>query len=265
MSVACASLESADEETRLRALVAVLEKQVQEQSVQLSAAIRELEVFSHSMSHDLRAPLRSVTGFTRRLLETHGEELGVDGRRTLHLVSEEARRMSRLIEDLVAYSRVGRRRVSAAAVDMTELARSAFQDLVERGTTAVPVLHLSPLPVANADRGMVREVLSRLLDNAFKFTRRPDIEIRITGAIEGGRSTYCIADNGVGFDQRYAHKLFAVFQRLHRIEEFEGSGVGLAVVQRIIQQHGGRTWAAGEVNVGAAFYFTLPSAEEALG
>lgn len=262
MSSACASVNSTDEEIRLRSVVTDLDKQVQEQAARLSAATQELEMFSYSMSHDLRAPLRCVTGFTRSLLEDHGPELGVDGRRTLHLINEEARRMGHLIEDLVAYSRVGRRRVDAAAIDMTELARSAFQDLVDLRTPPVPALRVFPLPVANADRSMVREIFSRLLENALKFTHRPDAEIKITGSNDGEWSTYCVTDNGVGFDQRYAHKLFGVFQRLHRLEDFEGSGVGLAVVQRIVHLHGGRTWAVGEVNVGAAFYFTLPSFKE---
>jgi light-regulated signal transduction histidine kinase (bacteriophytochrome) len=260
MLMSCASpVNSLNEEARLRAMVADLEKQVHEQAARLSAATRELEMFSHSMSHDLRAPLRCVTGFTRNLLEGHGTALGVDGRRTLQLISEEARRMGHLIEDLVAYSRVGRRRLSAAAIDMTELARSAFQELVELKTSPVPVLHVDPLPVAFADRSTVREVFSRLLDNALKFAPRPDAEIKITGSVDGEWSTYCVTDNGLGFDQRYAHKLFGVFQRLHRPEDFEGTGVGLAVVQRIVQLHGGRTWAVGEVNMGAAFYFTLPN------
>jgi light-regulated signal transduction histidine kinase (bacteriophytochrome) len=259
MSVARPAMTSTDEEIRLRARVAELERQVHDQAARLSAATSELETFSQSMSHDLRAPLRCITGFTRSLLEDHGTELGVGGRRTLHLISEEARRMGRLIEDLVAYARVGRRRPSVAAIDMTELARSAFQELVELRTSPVPALQVDPLPAANADRLMVREIFTRLLENALKFAPLPEAEIRITGSIDGEWSTYCVTDNGVGFDQRYAHKLFGVFQRLHRAEDFEGSGVGLAVVQRIVHLHGGRMWAVGEVNMGATFGFTLPS------
>src|SRR5688572_17044360 len=195
MSTACASVNSTDEETRLRSLVADLERQVHEQSARLAAATRDLEMFSHSMSHDLRAPLRCVTGFTRSLLEDHGPVLGDDGRGTLRLITDEARRMGHLIEDLVAYSRIGRRGLDVAPIDMTELARSAFQDLVDLRTTIVPALRVLPLPAANADRSLVREVFSRLLENALKFTRRPDAEISITGSIEGDWSTYCVTDH----------------------------------------------------------------------
>jgi light-regulated signal transduction histidine kinase (bacteriophytochrome) len=239
---------------------AELESHRKGRTAQWEQATKDLEAFAYSMSHDLRAPLRGIVGLVRGLLEDHGNRLDDDGRRTLGLIGGEARRMSQLIADLVAYSRAGSQPMEVGPVDMTDLARSAFQNLVEPMTTPGPALRMSPLSPAHADRVMLREVFNHLLGNAIKFTRGiPGGVVEVMGTADAAENTYCVADNGVGFDQRYAHKLFGVFQRLHREQDFAGSGVGLAVVQRLIQRHGGRTWASGEVNRGARFHFALPN------
>jgi len=256
--------EAADhvETDLLRAVIKAHERQAAEQAVLVQAATKELEAFSHAMTHDLRAPLRGIAGLARGLREDHGDTLGEEARRVLDLVSAEARRMGRLIEDLAAYSRIGSQRLEPAVINMADLAQSAFQDLVEGMAALAPSLRLGNLPAAYADRALVREIFRQLLENAIKFTARADVEIVVAGEIAGAWITYCIADNGVGFDPRYGHRLFSVFQRLHRSDDFPGSGMGLAVVHRIVQRHGGRTWAESTPKEGAKFYFSLPNYQE---
>ncbi|HYP17551.1 MAG TPA: ATP-binding protein, partial [Opitutus sp.] len=223
-------------------------------------AMKELEAFSYSVSHDLRAPLRGIDGFARALLEDCGAQLDAEGHRLLGTIRNETRRMGQLIDDLLAFSRAGRQEIDPSLIDMTELARSAFLNIIEAAPPKVePVLDLRLLPEASGDRALLRQVFANLLGNAVKFSsRQPAPRIEVTGTSDGTVNTYCIRDNGVGFDPRFAHKLFGVFQRLHRQEEFEGTGVGLALVQRIVQRHDGRVWAEGHPNAGAAFYFSLP-------
>jgi light-regulated signal transduction histidine kinase (bacteriophytochrome) len=243
----------------LRARIAALEQSVQEHSAQMTATAKDLADFSHSISHDLRAPLRGIAGFTRILIEDHGAQLDDEGRRNLYQIQGEARRMTQHIDDLIAFARVGRQPLDAGEVNMTELVRCTFDQLAEQPLPALPRLEVAPLPQAFADRMMMRQVLAQLLANTIKFTRhQPAARVDVTAVTEGEWNTYCVADNGVGFDQRYAHRLFGVFQRLHGPEEFPGTGVGLAVVRRIVQRHGGRVWAEGKVDGGAKFYFTLP-------
>jgi light-regulated signal transduction histidine kinase (bacteriophytochrome) len=246
----------------LRAVIKAQERHAADLSLRLQDTTQELAGFSHAMTHDLRAPLRGIAGLARGLREDLGESLGEEARRVLDLVNAEAQRMGRLIEDLAAYSRVGAQRLELGAIAMTDLAQSAFQDLVEGRSAPAPSLRLGNLPVAYADRTLVREIFRRLLDNAIKFTPRADAEIVVVGEIAGASITYCIADNGVGFDPRYGHRLFTVFQRLHRSEDFPGSGLGLAVVRRIVQRHGGKTWAESTPSEGAKFYFSLPNYQE---
>jgi len=247
------------DETAPAALIAGLEQRLAAANAQRDEAVKELETFSHSISHDLRAPLRGIAGFARILVEDQGPRLDEEGRRALQMIRAEAARMDHLIERLGGYTRLGRQRLDRGETNMADLARSVFQELTDAAGGRAPVLEVGNLPAAMADRAMVRVLFTQLLDNALKFTRgNPAARIAVTGVSDGGWNTYCVSDDGVGFDPRYAHKLFAIFQRLHRRDDFEGAGVGLALVHRIAQRHGGVTRAEGEVDRGARFYFTLP-------
>ena len=233
-------------------------KQTQEA---LQATNAELESFSYSVSHDLRAPLRAIHGFARILLEDHAAGLEPEAQRLLGVIDQNTRRMGQLIDDLLAFSRLGRQELDKRPVDMTELASGVVDD-VRRGATNGGIdIKVFPLPPAQGDRSLLRQVWGNLVQNAAKFSRvreRPTIEIGFRP--DGDQTVYYVRDNGAGFDDRYADKLFGVFQRLHREDEFEGTGVGLAIVKRIVQRHGGRVWAEGKPNEGATFYFTLPQA-----
>jgi light-regulated signal transduction histidine kinase (bacteriophytochrome) len=224
----------------------------------LEAANQELEAFSYSVSHDLRAPLRAVDGFTRILLEDHAPQLDAEGRRVCGIISDNTRRMGELIDDLLAFSRLSRAEMHPAPIDMATLASSVFQDLTVAQEREHIDFRVGPLPPATGDPALLRQVWANLIANAVKFSakkERPRIEI--CAGDEGDDVVYSIRDNGVGFDMRYVDKLFGVFQRLHSAREFEGTGVGLAIVQRIVHRHGGRVWAEGAPGGGAAFYFTL--------
>jgi PAS domain S-box-containing protein len=228
-----------------------------------SEAIAELERFSYSVSHDLRAPLRSINGYAQMLLEDYATALDVEGRRRLTVIRDSAKLGGELIDALLNFSRLGRELLAAEPVDMTELARSVVSELREAsGAEGVEVI-VDPLPSTKGDRALLRQVLVNIVGNAFKFSRgRPRPHVEIGARREGRAVVYHVKDNGVGFDMQYAGKLFGVFQRLHRGDEFEGTGVGLALAQRIIQRHGGRIWAEGVVDAGATFYFTLPAPPE---
>lgn len=231
---------------------------------ELAAANKELEAFSYSVSHDLRAPLRAVDGFSRILIEDHAAQLDDESRRLLGLVRNGAQRMGRLIDDLLAFSRLGRQKLVQTSIDMYGMAQAVFDELAAQDPERRLRLDIRPIPVAHGTEPMIRQVWENLISNAIKFTKEHDVgEIEI-GVRDGekGEKIYYVKDNGAGFDVRYAGKLFGVFQRLHRAEEFPGTGVGLAFVQRIVQRHGGRIWAEAELNRGATFYFTIPDARE---
>lgn len=223
------------------------------------AANRELEAFSYSVSHDLRTPLRAIEGFSRILLEDCAERLDAEGRRYLGVIIDNIRRMGSLIDDLLDFSRQGRQALEVSRIDMTSLARSVFAE-ERRAEPSRPIdFRLGELPPAHGDPSMIRQVLQNLLANAVKYTQRQEqAVIEVEGRAEGTESTYHVKDNGVGFDMQYASKLFGVFQRLHSQEEFEGTGVGLALVKRIVERHGGRVWAEGAVGAWATFHFSLP-------
>ena len=251
------STESKLAEERIRELNAVLESR----AAALEAANKELEAFSYSVSHDLRAPLRAVDGFSRMVLADYAPKLDDEGRRMLGVIRSEAQRMGRLIDDLLAFSRLGRQTIESARIDMQALAQEVFDELSALEPERQVRFELHPLPPAQGTEAMIRQVWINLIGNALKFTKErevAEIEIGVKEAESGGR-IYYVKDNGVGFDMRYVDKLFGVFQRLHNQQQFPGTGVGLALVQRIIQRHGGRVWAEAEVNHGATFYFTLPN------
>jgi PAS domain S-box-containing protein len=229
---------------------------------QLEVANRELEAFSYSVSHDLRAPLRAIDGYTRILVEDYEEKLDAEGRRICGVISAEARRMGQLIDDLLAFSRLGRKEMFASRIDMNALAESVFAELVQPPDRERIDFQLSKLPAARGDLALIHQVWVNLLSNAIKFTSKKDRPvIEIKGKQTREENIYLVRDNGAGFDMEYAGKLFGVFQRLHGESEFEGTGVGLAIVQRIIRRHGGRVWAEGAVEKGATFYFSLPRKE----
>jgi PAS domain S-box-containing protein len=236
-----------------------LEQLVELRTAELETAYEELEGFSYSVSHDLRTPLRAIDGFSRVLVEEHRDQLDEEGRRLLGVIRQGTARMSQLIDDMLAFSRMGRVEMSIVDIDMAALARDVHQELVAAAPGREVRLDIRALPPARGDKAMLRQVLANLLGNAFKFTRsRAPALIEIGGATEGGQHRYHVKDNGVGFDMQYADKLFGVFQRLHAAKEFEGTGIGLALVKRIVARHGGRVWAEGRPGEGATFHFALP-------
>jgi light-regulated signal transduction histidine kinase (bacteriophytochrome) len=226
---------------------------------ELQAANTELEAFSYSVSHDLRGPLRAIDGFSSMLLEDYSDKLDTEGQRLLQMIRRNLRRMNQLIDDVLAFSRVSRQEMSTSEIAMEELVQVVLEELRATMVNERIQLDIQPLPPARGDHTMIRQVLVNLLSNAIKFTGNKKIPvIAMAGRVDETHSIYSLKDNGAGFDMQYADKLFGVFQRLHSEQEFEGTGVGLAIVQRIIQRHGGRVWAEAAVGEGATFYFTLP-------
>jgi signal transduction histidine kinase len=238
---------------------AELERRVEERTAELEAANRELEAFSYSVSHDLRGPLRAIDGFARILEEEHAPRLNDEGRATLGTIRRNVGTMGQLIDDLLELSRLGRKPLAAGPLDMGEMVRQVYAELSSQAGGRVPPLVVGDLPPGTGDRVLVGRAWTNLLANAIKFTgTTPAAEIRVGGAVDGAEVVYSVADNGVGFDDTYRDKLFGVFQRLHRAREFPGTGIGLAIVHRVVTRHGGRVWAEGKVGAGATFWFTLP-------
>lgn len=254
-------------EEEIRELNADLERRVELRTSELLAANEELEAFSYSVSHDLRAPLRAINAFSGIVMKNYTEELDAEAKEMLGHIHQGAQRMSLLIDDLLAFSRLGRQALEPTQVDMTALAQAVFDELAKLDPARQLHLELQPLPDASGTESMIRQVWVNLISNAIKFTHGREVsEIKI-GAESGGDEGPCyyVKDNGAGFDMRNADRLFGVFQRLHSLDEFEGTGVGLALVQRIVQRHGGRVWAEAKVDEGATFYFTLPGGEPRAG
>lgn len=230
--------------------------ELEQRTVQLELANKELESFSYTVSHDLRTPLRAVDGFARIFEEDYGDKVDGEGRRLLGVIRDSSQRMGTLIDDLLAFSMLGRQALHPVELDMGALAGEAWAELVDASPAT---FLLAPLARARGDRALLRQVWSNLLSNALKYSaKRPAPVITVTSERREDELVYCVADNGAGFDPRYYAKLFGVFQRLHAASEFAGTGVGLATVQRIVARHGGRVWAESEVGAGAKFYFSLP-------
>jgi len=244
-----------ESDAKIKELNSALRNQVE----QLAASNRELEAFSYSVSHDLRAPLRHVIGFVDLLNNKSTAALDEKSRHYLQVISEAAQKMGVLIDDLLAFSRMGRTEMMKKPVDLSQLVQEVVHDLVEEAKGREIEWQIAPLPAVVGDRAMLRQVLFNLVSNAVKFTRDRKLARIEIGAVDNeGEVSIFVKDNGVGFDAAYTNKLFGLFQRLHRSEEFEGTGVGLAIVQRIILRHGGRVWAEGALDGGAAFWFSLP-------
>ena len=238
------------------------EERLVERTAQLEAANRELEAFSYSISHDLRAPLRAVDGFSRILMRDHLEEVGARAEHYLQRIRSNTRRLGELIDDLLSFSRLSRQTLQLQPVQPERLVREVLEELREMRKGRRVEIELGALPGCRADWTLLKQVYVNLISNALKFTGRREVaRIRIGARNDAATTTYFVADNGAGFDMRDAGKLFGVFQRLHRTEDYEGNGVGLALVQRIISRHNGEAWAEAAPGEGATFYFTLEEAD----
>ncbi|MFB6230198.1 MAG: ATP-binding protein [Salinibacter sp.] len=242
---------------RLRNLTGQLEERVRERTA-------ELESFAYSVSHDLRTPLRAIDGYAQLLRERHAHQLDDEGQRLLDVVREHTQKMGTLIDDLLTLSRIGRRDMQETPLDMNELAREAFDDLCRANGHAGDVaFDLHPLPDAVGDPSMMRQVMQNLLSNAVKFTQNEEApRIAVRGDEQDGEAVFSVQDNGVGFDMDYADKLFGVFERLHDEDDFDGTGVGLAIVDRVVRRHNGRVWAESKKGEGTTVYFSLPYAND---
>jgi signal transduction histidine kinase len=246
-------------EDRLRKLNAELEQRVVKRTAALETANEDLQGFSYSVSHDLRAPIRAITGFCALLEADHGSQLDTEAKRKLTIVKSEADRMGRLIDDLLAFSRLGRKSLQPTELDMAALAGTVWERIEREETSKKFEMRLGSLPAAHGDQRLLEQVWTNLLSNAVKFSSKSENPIiEVGGIADTDEYVYFVRDNGAGFDPKYADRLFGVFQRLHDEGEFPGTGVGLALVHKIVTRHGGRVWGDGKPGDGATFYFTLP-------
>jgi signal transduction histidine kinase len=226
---------------------------------ELKKAQEELGAFSYSVSHDLRAPIRAINGYTQILLEDHAESISEDGKQVLLALIHNSKKMGMLIDDLLAFSKLGRKQVTSAAINMTTLLNGVVADIVTEDGALIPIFEIEDLAPANGDQSLIRQVWINLISNAIKYSKyKPEIRIKVTSIAQEDKVVYCVKDWGAGFDMEYYDKLFGVFQRLHSQEEFDGTGIGLAIVQKIINRHHGTVWAESKLDEGASFYFSLP-------
>jgi light-regulated signal transduction histidine kinase (bacteriophytochrome) len=218
-----------------------------------------MESFSYAVSHDLKAPVRRIEGFSDMLLENYSEQLDEEGKNLLGRIGNNATKMKQLIDDLLAFSRFSIQEIRKSEIDMESLVRNVYEELEPAAGERDIRLEITTLPPANGDLSMIQSVLLNLLSNAIKFTMtREAALIRVGGRTDKDENTYYVSDNGIGFDMKFVDKLFTLFERIHTAKEFEGTGVGLVIVKKIIEKHGGKVWAEGKLNEGATFHFTLP-------
>ena len=247
----------------IQRLNADLERRVTERTAQIVTSIKELEEFTYTVSHDLRTPLRAIGGFSRILEEDYGDKLDDEARRLIGVICENALKMGQLIDDLLTFSRLGRNPIAATSINMEALARSALAEIGAPAAGGRVGIEIHLLPEGWGAPALIKQVWVNLLSNAIKFAgKRERPVIKVSGHNGGTENVYSVSDNGTGFDMQYYDKLFGVFQRLHGNDEFPGTGVGLAIVRRIVSRHGGRVWAEGKVDGGAAFYFSLPKEQQ---
>ncbi len=246
-------------EAEISRLNAELERKVIQRTAQLEEANRDMESFSYSVAHDLKAPLRAIDGFSFRLLRKYGDALDDEYSRLVGVIRENVQKMGRLIDDILIFSRAGRQELEPDKLDMNSVLQEVVKEIIAGQTGREIRMEIKELPSAMGDKAAVHQVFSNLLTNAVKFAKHREIAmIEVGGQERENEVVYYVKDNGVGFDEQYSLKLFGVFQRLHGEGEFEGTGIGLAIVKRFINKLGGRVWAEGQVNEGATFYFTLP-------
>jgi light-regulated signal transduction histidine kinase (bacteriophytochrome) len=236
------------------------EDSLKEALVKLEAANKELEAFSYSVSHDLRAPLRAIIGFSKILLEEYEEKLDNEGKRIINVIVTSTEKMGKLIDDLLSFSRLGRGELRSGMLDMNKLVDIVIHEISANDETIRKYVTIGRLPKVKGDSDMLKQVWLNLISNALKYTSLvKKVSIEIGAVKEKSETIFYVKDNGVGFDMQYYNKLFGVFQRLHTSKDYEGTGVGLAIVKRIITRHDGRVWAEGKINKGATFYFSIPN------
>lgn len=237
-----------------------LNRELENKISELETSNKEMESFSYSVSHDLRAPIRAINGFSKVIEKRHSSQLDEEGKSLLHTIMGEAIRMGQLIDDLLAFSRLGKKEIEKSKVDMTDVVKEVVQEILKINEQNYHAkITVDNLPQAACDRGLIKQVFVNLIGNALKYSfQNPEPAIQVGSYSEKNTTVYYVRDNGVGFDMKFYNKLFGVFQRLHNPEDFSGTGIGLAIVKRIIVRHGGRVWAEGMVNKGATFYFSLP-------
>lgn len=236
-----------------------LEQRVKERTSQLKILNQELEAFSYSVSHDLRTPLRIISGYSKILFEEYANELSDDAKTLLEGITKNTNNMSCLIDDLLEFSKLNRKEVALTEINFEKIFKEVFNEIPGSAIKDKVKINISKLPVVKGDKALLKQVAANFISNAVKFSSKVENpEINVSANIENGMAVFCIKDNGVGFDMNYSGKLFGVFQRLHKQNEYEGTGVGLAIVKRIINRHGGKVWAESELNKGSSFYFSLP-------